>query len=389
MNSPLKASKSKSKDKLADVQDDLSRIVRERNRLKAKVQSKGIGQPKEREAAAAPLTTTAVGKSVESLPGTPAPPLNDLFSPISTEPSTPRADSRDTPPPPDPGSDTGTGSFGRGSRRPRGSVNYAQPNLRDKMRRPTAELVDAVAAEERARQARTAIAESEKSNPVIIKQEDLNDGLAVWKINDPNDWKQREEPTSPLSNKSSVSSIDLPSSVITERRRRTNAPSQDKGEDKLINPSSGAAGAIAALTAASSRPKTDKPRLGKASDEVAHEAAERASIYDFTDSSPHNGEDAEDIGGNNEGARPSRSSRRHSSSVPTSSEHSKGSLSISRRVERRREPALVARQEERVEKGAGQSIARMKSVIELGADGGEAAMGRNERAANRRRSMML
>lgn len=388
MNSPLKASKANSKDKVADAKDDLSRIVRDRNRLKAKPQPKGIGQPKEIEATAASITATAVEKSVEPPPATPAPPPNDLFSPISTEPSAPRADSRDTPPPPDLGPDTGTGSFGRGSRRPKGAVNYAQPNLRDKMRRPTAELVDAVAAEERARQARTAIAESEKSNLVTIKQEDLTDGLPVWKTNEPNDGKQREEPTSPLSNKTGISSNELPPSVLNDRRRRPVAPSPIEEEIKVTNPSSGAASAIAALAAGCNRPKTDKPRPRKAGDEVTHEPVERTSIYDFTGSSPNNEKDAEDPGGNDEGARPSRSSRRHST-VPASSDQGRGALSISRRVERRRESALVARHEESVEKGVAQSIARTRSVLELGADGGEVATGRHERAASRRRSMML
>jgi len=385
MNSPLKASKSDSKDKVADAKDDLSKIVRERNRLKAKPQSKGTGQPKERGAAAATTIVTILEKSVEPPPETPAPLLNTIFSPTLIEHSAPRADSRDTPPPPDLGPDTGTGSFGRGSRRPRGAVNYAQPNLRDKMRRPTAELVDAVAAEERARQARTALAESEKSNFVAIEQDDLKDGLPVWKTNDPNDAKQRIEPTSPLSNKTGVTSNDLPSSVITERRRRTFAPSRNEEESNLVNPSSGAALAIAALTAGSNRPKTDKPKPEKAG---VNELADRPSIYDFTGSSPNNGEHAEDLEGNDEGAKRSRSSRRHSS-VPASSEQGRGTLSISRRGERRRESVLDTRPEESVEKGPAQSIARTRSVLDLGAEGGEVAMGRPERAASRRRSTML
>ena len=38
---------------------------------------------------------------------------------------------------------------GRAARRPRGSVSYAEPNLRDKMRRPTKDFVDAVGADDR------------------------------------------------------------------------------------------------------------------------------------------------------------------------------------------------------------------------------------------------
>jgi hypothetical protein len=394
MNSPLKSSKSNGKDKVADAKDDLSRIVRERSRSKAKPQPKGIGQSKEREVPATIMTVSAVEKPIEPSPETPAPQPDDLFSPNSTEASAPRADSRDTPPPPDLGPDTGTGSFGRGSRRPRGAVNYAQPNLRDKMRRPTAELVDAVAAEERARQARTAVAESQQSQLMNIKQEDLSDGLPIWKTNEPNDGRQREEPTSPLSYRSGILSNELPSSVITDRRRRTIAPSRNNEENKPIEPYSGAASAIAALTAGSKRAKMDKPRPGKTGDEFTHEAAERTSIYDFTGSSPNIGDGIEDPGGSDGGNKPSRSSRRHST-VLASSDQGRGSLSISRRAERerRRESVLDARHDESMGKAPVPSVARTRGVLlDPGADDGAEVtmtMGRNERAASRRRSMML
>ncbi len=55
-----------------------------------------------------------------------------------------RVEGRDTPPPSDISSQ---GEMPRPSRRARASVSYAEPNLRDKMRRPTKELFDAVAGE--------------------------------------------------------------------------------------------------------------------------------------------------------------------------------------------------------------------------------------------------
>ncbi|CAK7203355.1 hypothetical protein SEUCBS139899_006088 [Sporothrix eucalyptigena] len=55
-----------------------------------------------------------------------------------------RAEGRDTPPPADISSQ---GETSRPNRRSRASVSYAEPNLRDKMRRPTKELFDAVAGE--------------------------------------------------------------------------------------------------------------------------------------------------------------------------------------------------------------------------------------------------
>lgn len=87
-------------------------------------------------------------------PKTPAP-TDDLFSPsMSSAPSTAATASRDTPPPSD--------LIGaRPSRRARPSVSYAEPNLRDKMRRPGKELADAVSAEDKARRVARKIAELE------------------------------------------------------------------------------------------------------------------------------------------------------------------------------------------------------------------------------------
>ncbi|OJD19237.1 hypothetical protein AJ78_00767 [Emergomyces pasteurianus Ep9510] len=55
-----------------------------------------------------------------------------------------RIETKDTPPPPMSGTS-------RPSRRSRGSISYAEPNLRDKMRRPTKEFVDAVSGDARFR----------------------------------------------------------------------------------------------------------------------------------------------------------------------------------------------------------------------------------------------
>lgn len=79
-------------------------------------------------------------------PKTPA--FADLISPSSTQPSNLRGQSRDTPPPGDLSrshstSDSGPGGA-RPSRRARSAVNYAEPSLVRKMRRPTKDLADAV-----------------------------------------------------------------------------------------------------------------------------------------------------------------------------------------------------------------------------------------------------
>ena len=402
-NSPLKHHWVNSKDKVIDAKDDLTKIIRERNRLKDKAQSKAARQPEKNESAPRLAVSTAT-KPVEPPPETPVPTPNDLFSPNGSEPSA-RGDSRDTPPPPDLGPDTGTGSFGRASRRPRGTVNYAQPNLRDKMRRPTAELVDAVAAEERARQADIAKAKAEKEamDAIVVKQEDVADEMPIWKAGKATgDYNMNvEEPASPLSNKTSESSKDLPSGVITERRRRTILLSRHDEEARpstTKSSSSGAASAIAALTANNHRPKRSEDTeldTGVTGEDRNHDHGDRPSIYDFAGSSPNIGtnteEEAKDQG--KEVVRPARSSRRHSTVVPATSDQSKGTLSISRRGagERRRESILGSTG--RKDDNAGAGMTRTRSVLDLGANGekgGEDAIaGRGERAANRRRSMML
>ena len=389
-NSPVKL-KMDGRDRRTETKDDSTNRDRERAPQKEKVQfSKSTSLAKNQGSIA---IATSTSKNVEPPPETPAPP-NDLFSPVSSEPSAARAEPRDTPPPPDIGPDTGTGSFGRASRRSRGSINYAQPNLRDKMRRPTSELVDAVGAEERLRQANLARAERENSASVAIKHEDT-DPLPVWNtIDAKHNEGKREEPTSPLSNKTSGSAMDLPGSVITERRGRSIAPSRGEEASDQSKPS-GAASAIAALTAGSHRSK----RTGEVTFHVingkdkSREPEERLSIFDFTGSSPADpGEHASDK--DEQTTKAIRSASRRHSSVAASSDQGPGSLSISRRVERRRESVLNTRREENTEKGIDPQLSRTKSVLELGTvapemAGEEASLGRGERAASRRRSMML
>ena len=384
MNSPVKASRS-NMDKMTEAKDDLAKIARERNRPKDKPRPKNPSIAREKEMPikdaevrkGVPVKDAEVRKHLESHPETPAPPPSDLLSPDSSEPSAARPDSRDTPPPLDLGPETGTGSFGRASRRPKGNVNYAQPNLRDKMRRPTKELVDAVGAEERARIAK---AESDASEPVFIKQEEDPDRLPMWRTDAPkHEQKPRPEPTSPLGNKEGAS--DLPASVVTERRRRTVVPALNDDAIMPVKGTSGAASAIAALTAGTQRwKKQGEEELDRDLEkgEPTREPSERTSIYDFSGSSPvePSSKPISDTGQEALG-KAVRSSRRHSS-VPASSEPGKGSIVISRRGDRRRETVI-----------AKESGDRTKGEQGLGDGRVNATAGREERAAGRRRSMMI
>lgn len=385
MNSPVKLSRS-GKDKITDAKDDMANIGRGRVRPKDKIRSRNLGLPTDKGLA---VKDAAIKKPFEAPPETPAPPSSDFFSPGPFEPSAARPDSRDTPPPPDLGLDTGTGSFGRASRRPRGSVNYAQPNLRDKMRRPTKELIDAVGAEEQARMAKS---EDDASMPVFIKQEEEEDADArpSWKTDaPPNDQRMRPEPASPLGNKTGTA--DLPASVLTERRRRTLVPSLNDGAVDPVKPTSGAASAIVALTNGTQRSKRREGKEGSSGNvekrEQTKDSVERTSIYDFAGSSPvdPSGRSTCDTG-QEALAGAVRSSRRHSS-VPASTEPGKGFITIFRRGDRRRETIVARESGESTARGEGQ-ISRTKSVLNMGAES-EGTAGRGERAASRRRSMMI
>ena len=386
MNSPLKVSRfSRDKDKITEVKDDLAKVSRERNRPKEKARPKDPMVAKETEVA---IQEAEVKEPIEARPKTPTPPASEVLSPGFSELSAARAGSRDTPPPPDLGPDTGTGSFGRASRRPKGSVNYAQPNLRDKMRRPTKELVDAVGAEERARIAK---AGNDASKPVVIKKEEDADAINSWKSNVPeNDESTRPEPGSPLGNR--IGAAALPASVITERRRRTYLPALSDDAMNTVKATSGAASAIAALAAGTQtskrREEGDESNREGEEKEQRREPIDRTSIYDFTGSSPVDpgGKIISDTG-QEALAKAVRSSRRHSS-VPASAEPGKGSIMISRRGDRRRE-TLIARESGESEEKAGQ-MSRTRNALNLGAGSEEAAgAGRGERAASRRRSMMI
>ena len=285
-------------------------------------------------------------KTTELPPVTPAQPDLNLFSPLSTEPSAPRPESRDTPPPADLHSNTLTNA-GRTTRRPRGSVSYTEPNLRDKMRRPTKELVDAVGADERIQRAASVKAENEKGvengvaseratekekiRTVVIKKEDETAWPAAWKslsavqMADDNEQPPLASPLGTKSSSSNASSAHLPSTIIASRKRRpstlpaelsaTSPPgNQSRRAPVPAQPSnSGSATTIAALAAIPHRPHPSRSdlitvtRIAEQEPATAHRGRDEASVaqknnaidvYDFQGSSP-----AETIESKNKEAR--------------------------------------------------------------------------------------
>ena len=314
----------------------------------------------------------------------------DLFSPTISDPSEPRPERGDTPPPPDLGSDTGMGSLGRASRRSRGSVSYAEPSLRDKMRRPTKDLVDAVSRSHRAQQSFGERLDDHVSSleagleKLSIKPGEMEVLQQRWPIKPAEESRsqqarQRAETSSPLGNKANSAAAVLPASVVTDRRRRTSAMTR-MDEDDSERKQSGSATAIAALSGPAQRRGRQDGQANQHEgnkDAMIADQMDRASIFDFTPSSPEQVHPTR----NREAAtaKATRSTRRHSS-VPSINSQVRGKLTVARRE---REPATRT---EIVDDGS-----------EQGPDGDP--MGDQDqvppdvstigRAAGRRRSMMI
>ncbi|TID15599.1 hypothetical protein E6O75_ATG07927 [Venturia nashicola] len=206
-------------------------------------------------------------------PKTPAAP-GDLFSPMTTEPSTSRPQAvRDTPPPGDLGT-TSDANAGRAGRRGRTSVNYAEPSLNSKMRRPSAQLVDAV--DSRGRpvpgiMVPSAAAKEKILTASLIKTEPKNED--AWKS-----LPLAGEPTSPLSKKSTGLSAPLQaiSGNGVEMRENIDLPVQ-----------SAAAAAISTLIQ-SNKERRKSQGVVFAATEKEEKKMERDSlgVFDFVSSSP-------------------------------------------------------------------------------------------------------
>ena len=318
VNSPVKNSKQILLEKASDMKKDVFKKAGDRDRPRSK---SATGKPirvsqqhTEVKSENSPVEKQPeLAQVVEPTLATPIHTDLNLFSPISSNPSTTGPDSRDTPPPADIYSDASSTATtaGRTARRVRGSVSYAEPNLRDKMRRPGKELVDAVGADERIVRAGSAIAESSigdaqrsenvngKMQSVFIKKEERNGLPRTWSTRELE--TERADPTSPLSAKAKLTE-DLPTSIMTDRRRHT----KEQGKDQDLqnsganqNPVTGSNSTIAALVAGSQRKGShnrDKT-AGSSSTNRGH-GSERSSkshngdVYDFHSSSDIEGKDS-------------------------------------------------------------------------------------------------
>lgn len=130
-------------------------------------------------------------------PKTPAPPLDDIFSPESN--SQPAALSRDTPPPSDLSSLSNTTTDARPSRRARSSVNYAEPSLVAKMRRPGKGMVDAISGLPQSRRSISVDMSLRKSANVDVPVKEIKTEPV-----DDEDWKATATKGSPLRERSTT-----------------------------------------------------------------------------------------------------------------------------------------------------------------------------------------
>lgn len=380
-SSPKKASRTQLVDEMKSAKPDISRASSITERVRERRQESLSVQPLDREPALDII-------EVQPEPETPA--NLDIFSPSSSQPSTTRAESRDTPPP----SDLGLGTEGqRPSRRARGSVSYAEPNLRDKMRRPTKELVDAVVVDDKAHR-KSFIKSEENAIPAAITIKAESDVDDSWKRMPLASSSTVEN--SPLSGKVSVPD-SLPSSITTHRKRRESLL-QNAGSDI---PRSSSVNAISALLASNRKAKTDTKEKGVGNANTNRVTGGDIDIYDFRGSSPTaegHVPRGDEVKTSKEEKPVSRVSRRHSTmsrDMGMISDSEASDIDTARKAEgpssRRRQSSLGIRNSNSSTKPKGDDTERLlkkasstTGLTDLGVDGT-----RSDRIAARRRSMML
>jgi hypothetical protein len=238
-------------------------------------------------------------------PKTPA--ADAIISPPSTEPSSQRPENKDTPPPGDLSSADQTGQVGRPGRRARPQVSYKEPSLNVKMRRPDAKLVDAVV------DRRTSV-ESHNPPSTVVKRE--ANGEIAWKPVSAVSARAADEEAeagSPLRQKMNRRDQDskaVPTSTESEEQSATS-----KAISALISETSTAKRKIA-----SSRPVTEST-VAKTEDAPVPadtiavnpepKQKDNLAVFDFTDSPPAEAASSQRTRVN-EVAKAARSARRHS-----------------------------------------------------------------------------
>ena len=300
--------------------------------------------------------------------------------------SAPRG-SQDTPPPLEPNVDAASNT-GRATRRPRGSVSYAEPNLRDKMRRPTKDFVDAVGADDRPQVLKVEEvkciepeAEQSRIRTIPVKREDPGEETdSAWKdlplpIDDERQCRATTasaEMTSPP--ESEPSSAKEHTASVRSIRGLSDHDKVVRSEVKSLSYGGPTIAALVATKNKSRKRKGDEPG----------EQNEPEDLFELRTSSPINAIKEME----SQGAK--RFSRRHSSALNNQQSkvsHARTVGPTSRRGDSRTESALssAAMGEEQANRGI--ELKSAKSVGGLQRSAVETSLGRAERS--RRRSMMI
>ncbi|KAL5120557.1 hypothetical protein ACEQ8H_001576 [Pleosporales sp. CAS-2024a] len=247
-------------------------------------------------------------------PKTPA--VETIISPPTTEPSTSRPESKDTPPPGDLSAVDQIGA-GRPGRRARPQVSYKEPSLHTKMRRPDARLVDAIVDRRTSVEPQPAPPTTGKST---IKRESAEEmGWKPASALPERAGDDEAETGSPLRQKldrreTGQESKTLPATETLDMK----ASSASRAISALINETSTARRRVVSTTqpATNSAPESTQVNTenGPTTKQpiIKQEPKDTLAIYDFTDSSPA------DMAVNsrtriNELAKAARNARRHSS----------------------------------------------------------------------------
>ncbi|KAM0430577.1 hypothetical protein ACHAPT_005928 [Fusarium lateritium] len=306
MSSPKKTSKPVALDEVAAAKADLvkSKVTQDRSKSKSK--------------APPPITIEAVldleptAPAVTEVPYMLGTPLTQqvLLSPTSPDSVVSKEAGRGgTPPPID---INASRESSRPSRRSRAAVSYAEPNLRDKMRRPTKELLDAVAGEGKHAR-RSSAADLAAPDTVKVKRE--NDAGDSWKklphaASTNTEDEPGSVPASPLAGKGSAP--ELPKSVAVRGGRRSSMMVQELATDREAN----------------------EDRDDKEDSTPDSTSLSEVDVYDFTPSSPQPEKQAPAETKKRTGGR--RATRRVSAAV-----HSEEGLAIRERASSRRRSMML------------------------------------------------
>lgn len=313
-NSPAKRRVVSSYDKMDPTKDDISERVYER-RVMSRIRTKPsrIDIPDSKEAPSMDGECRRDPKDAEDrvrhAPKTPAAEMDNIMSPTSTEPSTKQRAPREMAVT-NSVEDVLNGSIGRGTRRIRAPVNYAQPNLRDKMRRPGKELVGAVEGLVKPQTDSDQEISRVRSNSVDIDRANQNQGM--------NKSPRNKEGMNPM-----------------DEKERARWQALERGQGGKSEPASPLRDKAAPF------PRKSQDEAEGVEDELSN-AVSRLSVFDPLKSSPVSGDvDVDSISTKRDQSIPSRS--------PEGSATGSGVL-IPR--SRRQNSGLSARQVERQETGA-------------------------------------